>query len=291
MSRGALSPAHLQQLREASGHAPGRARPIGGGDSFAAVLIELGPQTWFVKLGAPGDAATFEAEADGLRWLAEAGVIRVPQVHAVGREPAPLLALEAIAARPGDDDRSQAALGHALAQLHAAGAPGFGHRRDNVCGRVAQDNRTCDDWPTFFATRRLLPLLRRARDETGLAPPLVHAIESIAATAATRVGPPEPPSRLHGDLWRGNVLFDAHDRPVLVDPAVYGGHREVDLAMMRLFGGFAPACFAAYERAAPLAAGASQRVALYQLVPLLVHVIMFGGSWTAALRRAVAACG
>jgi fructosamine-3-kinase len=98
-------------------------------------------------------------------------------------------------------------------------------------------------------------------------------------------GPPEPPSRLHGDLWSGNVMADAGGRPWLIDPSAYGGHREVDLAMLRLFGAPRGDVFAAYEEVAPLAGGCEERVELYQLLPLLVHALLFGGSYRGAAER------
>jgi fructosamine-3-kinase len=100
-------------------------------------------------------------------------------------------------------------------------------------------------------------------------------------------GPPEPPSRLHGDLWSGNVMVDDDGAPCLIDPAVYAGHREVDLAMLRLFGGMSARTLAAYHEAAPLADGHESRVALYQLYPLLVHVNLFGGSYVSSVERAL----
>jgi fructosamine-3-kinase len=95
---------------------------------------------------------------------------------------------------------------------------------------------------------------------------------------------------LHGDLWAGNVMCSATGEPLLVDPAVYGGHREIDLAMLQLFGGPGPRCFAAYDEAYPLAAGVRDRVPLYQLYPLLIHVAMFGASYASSVRRAAEAC-
>ncbi|MDZ7732748.1 MAG: fructosamine kinase family protein [Acidimicrobiia bacterium] len=105
------------------------------------------------------------------------------------------------------------------------------------------------------------------------------AFERLFDRLPDLVGPPEPPARLHGDLWAGNLLIAADGAPWLVDPAPYGGHREVDLAMMRLFGGFGPACYAAYDEAHPLAPGHEERIGLYQLYPLLVHVTLFGGGY------------
>ena len=108
-----------------------------------------------------------------------------------------------------------------------------------------------------------------------------------SARLPQRCGPAEPPARLHGDLWGGNLLTDEHGAPVLIDPAVYGGHREVDLAMMQLFGGFSARVFDAYHEAHPLAPGWRERAPLYQLYPLLVHVNLFGGSYLGGVRRAL----
>ena len=144
----------------------------------------------------------------------------------------------------------------------------------------------CASWPEFYAQRRLLPLVRRTRDAGTLDAATARAVEAVAARLPALCGPAEPPARLHGDLWGGNVMCDANGDPVLVDPAVYGGHREIDLAMLRLFGGPGPRCFAAYDEAFPLAPGVADRVPLWQLYPLLIHVAMFGASWSAAVRRA-----
>jgi fructosamine-3-kinase len=110
-------------------------------------------------------------------------------------------------------------------------------------------------------------------------------VERVCERLAELAGPAEPPSRLHGDLWSGNVMADRRGRPWLIDPSAYGGHREVDLAMLRLFGAPSERVFAAYQERSPLAGGWRERVELYQLLPLLVHAALFGGSYGARAER------
>src|SRR5690606_6795024 len=151
-----------------------------------------------------------------------------------------------------------------------------------------QDNTPAGDWTEFFRERRLLPQVERAI-ENGRAPAaLAQGFDRLFDRLPELVGPAEPPARLHGDLWGGNLHVDERGLPCLIDPAVYGGHREMDLAMMRLFGGFSERVFAAYDEAYPLSPGAKDRVTLYQLYPLLVHVNHFGGSYLASVQQALA---
>lgn len=255
---------------------------VGGGDINDAFKVELvGGPALFVKV--PPDGSSFastmyEAEADGLAWLAETGAIAVPSVVGVGRRWLALTWVERGQPALDYDER----LGRSLAQLHRFGARSFGLAYDNFIGPLPQANTALPDWPTFYAERRLLPMLVRARSN-GVSMDTSRRIETLCADLANRCGDPEPAARLHGDLWAGNAFPDASGRPVLVDPAVYGGHREVDLAMMRLFGGFGERTFAAYHEAYPLAAGWRERVALYQLYPLLVHVAVFGRGYAGQL--------
>jgi fructosamine-3-kinase len=276
-------------LGEAMGAAVAGARPIGGGDinlAFAVTLVD--GRRLFVKTNARAPRGMFAAEARGLRWLAAANALRVPAVlaHEEG-----FLALELIGdvaggARPARDFDER--LGRGLAALHRAGAPGFGLEHDNFIGRLPQANGAViatgsDAWAAFYRARRLEAQLRLAVDG-GLATSRLRGgfarlFAALEADAPSLLGPPEPPARLHGDLWGGNHLVDETGAPCLCDPAVYGGHREIDLAMMRLFGGFGARVFDAYGEAWPLADGHASRVALYQLYPLMVHVNLFGGSY------------
>ncbi len=269
------------------------ARRVGGGDINEAWRVTLSDgREAFVKtrLGAaPGE---YEAEARGLRWLAEPGALRTPQVWEVADE---YLVLEWVP--PGGLSEAGAeGLGRGLALTHAAGAPAFGDPGAGAAppgdlgaaafGSLQLPNDPAPDWPTFYAKRRLRPLARIARERGALSDAGVRAVEAVCKRLPELAGPPEPPARLHGDLWAGNVMADVEGRPWLVDPSAYGGHREVDLAMLRLFGAPSERVFAAYAETAPLAEGWEQRVELWQLLPLLVHAVLFGGSYVGAAERA-----
>lgn len=277
---------------DALGSAVVGTRPVSGGDINAAFEVALADgRTVFAKTNATSDRAMFPAEARGLAWLAEPRAIRIPRVLAVSSEAGegpPFLALERIVPGRKKADFDER-LGRALAALHRFGAPGFGLDHDNFIGRLPQDNTLAPSWPVFYRERRLEPQLALAVDAGLATPGMRRQFERLFARLEAIVGPPEPPARLHGDLWGGNLLVDEAGDPVLIDPAVYGGHREVDLAMMRLFGGFGPRVFAAYDEAHPLAPGHEDRVPLYQLYFLMVHVNLFGGSYAPQAEAALSA--
>jgi len=245
-------------------------QPIGGGDINEAFRARTGDgRTVFVKSHAHPPAGMFAAEAHGLEWL-RAGPLRVPRVLEVADDHLVLEWLE-LSGRP-DPER----FGRGLAALHQIGAPGFGLDRDNYLATLPQDNTAEPDWPAFYVERRLRPLCRRAR---------LGVDRQLDALRARDVfGPPEPPARLHGDLWWGNVASVAGE-PVIIDPAVYGGHREIDLAMLALFGGLPDALVRAYDEVYPLADGWRERIALYQLYPLAAHACLFGGGYGAQVVR------
>jgi fructosamine-3-kinase len=268
------------------------ARLLGGGDINDAYRVRMADGSEaFVKTRADAATGEFAAEAAGLRWLAEPGALRTPHVLAVDER---YLALEWI--EPGRLDGAGAEeLGRGLADTHAAGADCFGVRAAGPSrtgfGSLRLSNEPAADWPTFYAQRRLAPLARMASERGVIAPSAARALERICERATALVGPAEPPARLHGDLWTGNVLADSGGRPWLIDPACYGGHREVDLAMLRLFGAPSDRVLAAYEERMPLAAGWQERLELYQLLPLLIHALLFGGSYVAAAERVAARYG
>ena len=276
----------------------------------------------FVKAAAsPGDeaAAAFAAEANGLRWLAGAdGGPPVPQVIGVSAE---FLVIELIGPLENPSPGVARRFGADLARMHAAGAPAFGAPWPGYIASLPLDNTPLDnmpldnmpldnmppgstppgsnqarngesDWAAWYAERRLLPYLRRARDVRALETAETRQLEAVIAMIGELAGPPEPPSRIHGDLWSGNVLWSA-GRGWPIDPAAHGGHRETDLAMLALFG--APELaeiLRGYAEAVPLAAGWRARVPLHQLHPLLMHVCLFGSGYApqliAAARAALA---
>jgi fructosamine-3-kinase len=267
------------------------ARRVGGGDINEAWHVTLEGRDAFVKTRPDAGEGEYALEAEGLGWLAEPGALRLPGVIEVADD---YLALEWV--EPGllSADGAEE-LGRGLAATHAAGSPCFGDpgfgERLGVQARIGSlrlPNEPMDDWPALYAERRLLPLARIASERGALSGAGVAALERVCERLPELAGPPEPPARLHGDLWSGNVHAGAEGRPWLIDPSAYGGHREVDLAMLRLFGAPSERVFAAYEEVAPLAEGWQERVGLWQLLPLLVHAVLFGGSYREAAARMAA---
>jgi len=256
--------------------------PVAGGDIATATKLRLndGTQALIKTLPRP-PRGFFEAEARGLRALAAAGHLHVPEVLAA--EPDCLIIRWIEPGRPTREAAEE--LGRALAATHRSGAPTFGAEQDGYIGRLPMPNRPTETWPEFYAVRRVLPYLRLARDRGAIEDDDAAAIEALMPRLPGLV-PEEPPALLHGDLWSGNVLWGEHHAWV-IDPACYGGHREVDLAMLALFGlPQLDRVQAAYQVEAPLAAGWEERIGLHQVFPLLVHAAMFGGGYGA---RAAAA--
>lgn len=266
------------------------ARRLGGGDVAESYRCELADgRTVFAKTHRDPPPGFFTTEGAGLAWLREPGVAHVPEVLAVSdgdAEHPPMLVLEWI-----EEGRANALteteLGRALAGLHRAGAPSFGREDRRTTGSRALPNDPCETWVEFFTERRLQPLLRLAVDADALPDRTLADLRLAIDRLGELGGPLEPPARLHGDLWSGNRLVDRDGHSWLIDPAAHGGHREFDLAMMRLFGGFGTECFTAYADEFPLADGWKERVPLHQLAPLVVHAIKFGGGYAAATQRAL----
>lgn len=262
--------------------------PVSGGDfaqSFQASLDD-GRQI-FVKTHQSPPPFFFSTEAAGLTWLRQAKATQVPEVILVSDSP-PCLALEWI--DTGDAGRrDEATFGRQLSDLHANSPAFFGRQDRRTTGSLALPNEPCDSWPEFYRENRLLPLARIATDRQVFNEQVIARLERIAGMLEEFGAADEPPARLHGDLWAGNRLVDGGGDSWLIDPAAHGGHREFDLSMMRLFGGFGDEVFRAYEEVTPLAEGWQQRIKLHQLAPLVVHAIKFGGSYVGATGDALKA--
>lgn len=278
--------AHPQHLPTFLTHQRIRETPVSGGSICTASRLTLDDgNSLFAKAwrGAePVPAGFFEAEAAGLRWLRVAGGAPVPEVVAALPD---LLALEWI--DPGEPSPAAAErFGRELAATHRAGAAAFGAEWPGFIGSLpAGNDPDRGPWPRWFATHRLAPYLRMSADRGALDAADVEAVENVMARI-DGYGGAEPPARIHGDLWPGNVLWGADGRAWLVDPAAQGGHRETDLAQLALFGG-APhldRVLAAYQEAWPLADGWRERVPLHQLHLLLVHTALFGAAYRSAVR-------
>ncbi len=254
--------------------------PVAGGDIATATRLRLSSgQTALMKTLPHAPAGFFEAEAAGLRWLAEVdGGVPLPEVLAAADD---CVILAWVEQSPKTPVEAAAAFGQQLAATHAAGADGWGLDHDGFIGRLPLPNRTAGSWPEFYAVRRLLPYLKLARDRGAISETDAAAVEAVVGRL-TDLLPDETPSRLHGDLWNGNCLWGQDLAIHVIDPAAYGGHREVDLAMLHLFGlTHLPRVMAAYHEASPLADGWEDRLGVHQLFPLLVHACMFGGGYGA----------
>ena len=247
-----------------------------------APVADDGP---FIKRDSHAPPGFFTAEARGLQWLGEAAKgVPVARLLAVGDTS---ITLERL--RPVSPQAEQArTFGARLAQTHRAGAGVWGSTQgDGFIGPLPLPNGPFSTWAELWWAGRVEPYLRAATDQRLLTATDAVQVESLVQSHATRV-PDESPSRVHGDLWSGNVVWTAHGAVLIDGGAAHGGHREADLAMLRLFGfPHLDSVMAGYESVCPVADGWQQRLPLLSLHPLLVHVVLFGGSYVAALRRAL----
>ncbi|MEU0388286.1 fructosamine kinase family protein [Streptomyces chartreusis] len=268
--------ARADVVAKLTGRAVAGERPLSG--ALCEVTLDDGR---VVVVKRADDPVATRAEAAGLRWLAGAGTVRVPAVH--GHDGNWLVVDRVTEGRPSR--RAAVRFGRDLAALHAAGAPAFGAPppdgpADAYIGLAPMRNAPGTDWPGWYAEHRVLPYLRRAVDQGTVRPGEATDVERLCERLPELSGPAEPPARLHGDLWNGNVLWAADGDVRLIDPAAHGGHRETDLAMLRLFGcPHLEQVLDGYQQQAPLADGWADRVGVHQLFPLLVHAVLFGRSY------------
>ncbi len=280
----------LRQADRADRHVVTRTPIAGGCISETAIWTLDNGQRLFAKTESLERYGLLEAEADGLRALANSNTIRVPRVWAVGAVPESHVAflLSEFIETSSASQASYEALGRQLAALHRQSPQqnGFGWHRDNFIGSTPQPNAMRHQWSEFFAELRLGYQLRLAVDQRRATKRLQDAVEKIiGGLHPLLVVSPEPPALLHGDLWSGNFLTDSRQRPVLIDPAVYQGDREAEFGMLELFGNCPPVFYDAYHATYPLRDGWRERAELYMLYHVLNHLNLFGGSYSEQCER------
>lgn len=269
-----------------SGAEPGQLRfaPTGGGCINNGGRLQSAQGNFFLKWNyARRFPGMFDAEAKGLALLLGAGTIRIPRVAGTGiNGDYQFILMEFMQPASRVRDYWQL-LGRQLAELHRTTWDQYGLDHDNYIGSLSQENTPGDDWVTFFIERRLQPQLKFGVDAGRIGREVISQFDTLS-TWLPGLLTKEAPSLVHGDLWSGNVIVDDAGNPCLIDPAVYYGNREVDLAMTELFGGFERGFYDAYEEAFPTPAGLAERLDIYKLYPLLVHVNLFGGSYLSDVR-------
>ncbi len=275
-----IAPAILDQCTDILDAEVLNTRYVGGGDINVARILETNKGRFFFKMNSGKDALQmFAAESMGLKLLARANAIGIPKVLGLGQNgQQAFLLLEYIERAQHVPDDFWETFGRQLAALHKCSNDQFGLDHNNFIGTLPQVNDFRNDWVTFFIECRLQPQVRLACDAKLLHRTHLHQFESLYRYLPDLM-PPEAPSLIHGDLWSGNFLCSIKARPFIVDPAVSYGHREMDLAMSKLFGGFHRRFYQAYEEAFPLQPGFGQRLKLFQLYYLMVHLNLFGSSY------------
>lgn len=251
--------------------------PLSGGDINDVFLIETDQGFFVAKCNSanrfPG---MFEAESSGLQLLWKGG-FKTPEVMTMGEEEGfSFLILEYLKSENATSSFWES-FGNQLAQQHQQTQDTFGLDHNNYMGSLVQQNARCSDWSEFFITQRLEPQLKLAYDE-GYFKGQGQRWNSFMNKLENLV-PQEKPALVHGDLWSGNFICGENQTPVLIDPAAHYGHREADISMMHLFGGFDPSVFEIYNQQFALESGWRQRVDIHNLYPLFVHVNLFGGSY------------
>lgn len=279
-----IAPAILNQCSDILNAHVLNTRYIGGGDINVARILETNKGSFFFKMNSGKDALQiFAAESMGLKLLAKAGVIGIPKVIGLGQNgQQAFLLLEYIERAEYVPDDSWELFGRQLAALHKTTNDHFGLDHNNFIGSLPQINDPHSEWVSFFIACRLQPQVKMAYEANRLHRTHLHQFESLYRYLPELM-PAEPPALIHGDLWSGNFLCSINARPYVFDPAVSYAHREMDLAMSKLFGGFHRRFYQAYEEAFPLQPGFGQRLKLFQLYYLLVHLNLFGSSYLASI--------
>ena len=283
----ALFLAHLQQRLSELLHTDliiTEGRQVYGGDINTTYILAAGSQQYFVKCNDLAAPDLFQKEYNGLQLLKNKSRLHTPAPVVYGVfGTTSYLVMECLVPSSFTVDTWQA-LGEGLAGMHKLTQTQFGLYEDNYIGSLSQPNHLSGTWAAFYAEQRILPLIKTAFDNGLCRKEDVTDAEAVSSKLSA-LFPEEPPALLHGDLWSGNVMACANGKATIYDPAVYYGHREMDIAMTLLFGGFDASFYHHYESVYPLQNGWQQRVALCQLYPLLVHLNLFGEVYYGRVRN------
>lgn len=261
-------------------------RLIAAGNINQGILLEADDHKFFLKVNFQTEADIFQKEADGLNIIRKHCPLQVPKVVHYGRiEDRNFLLMEWLQTDEMDKAYWEI-LGAGLAQLHMSTQKYFGYPMDNYIASLPQKNELKASWIEFFIECRLEPMIGKAYYE-GMVNLDFLKIFRNCYKSFENLFPKEKPSLLHGDLWSGNIMVGKNGGPALIDPAVYYGHREVDLAFSRLFGGFDESFYHSYQNVFPLEPGFNERKDVYNLYPLLVHLLLFGKSYISGIERII----
>lgn len=264
---------------------------LSGGDINAAYRFKSDGRDYFVKINTlHPHPALFEKEANGLQELKKYSDFHIPDVKGTGSDGVnQFLVLEFLP--PGKaSQKSWEQFAQRLATMHRQTRENFGFYEDNYLGTQPQDNRFKNSWPAFYAENRLLPSIRQMFDKNMGSRTAVKQTENLCKKLP-EIYPEEPAALIHGDLWSGNYLIMQTGEMTLIDPAVYYGHREMDIGMAQLFGGFSEVFYKVYQQFYPLEKGITERLEISQLYPLIFHAIRFKGSYIPAVERILSKFG
>ena len=258
---------------------------LSGGDISTVFRAATNHGDLLIKVNAGTNGLQmFEAEKIGLKTIGQTKTIRSPETYFIGKQDSyAVLVMEYIPTKsPTGKDLEK--LGHQLAQLHLTKGDFFGGVKDNFIGSLPQSNNNHTTWPTFYVQERLWPQLELALKLNRLSEHEIPSKEQLLQRTTDLMDHYQS-SLLHGDLWSGNYLIHENGTPYLIDPAIYYGHHEVDIAMTQLFGGFGPNFYNAYQESFAEYTISPKRIEWYQLYYLLVHLNLFGRSYYSGVIR------
>jgi protein-ribulosamine 3-kinase len=257
---------------------------VGGGCINSSAKIATNRGSFFIKWNSSTRAEMFQREVEGLEILQASNTIKIPTILGLATiDQNTFLLLELIESKQTAPS-FWVDFGQKIAQMHRKSSMHFGHDHSNFIGSLDQSNKKHQDWASFFISERIVPQLKLAESSRKIDGTFLRKFDTLFSKLADLI-PKESPSLLHGDLWSGNFLCGEESKPVIFDPAIYFGHREMEIAFTRLFGGFDNRFYTSYQKEFPLEWGFEDRIDIHNLYPLLVHVNLFGTSYLSGIHQ------